>query len=154
MNQALPLRDIQLPDAVSWWPLAMGWWLLLLVMVVSILGGYWVYKKITRKTAVKSAQKILLAIKHTTSDDHLDTLKQLSACIRRVSISLDSRPQAASLIGEEWLSYLDQSMDGMPFTKGVGRYLSDAPYRREAPEELDIEALIDLCELWLKGQKK
>ena len=34
MNQALPLRDIQLPDAVSWWPLAMGWWLLLLVMVV------------------------------------------------------------------------------------------------------------------------
>ena len=95
-----------------------------------------------------------MAIKHTTSDNHLDTLKQLSACIRRVSISLDSRSQAASLIGEEWLSYLDQSMDGMPFTKGVGRYLSDAPYRREAPEELDIEALIDLCGLWLKGQKK
>ena len=25
--QQIPLRDLHLPDAISWWPLAPGWWL-------------------------------------------------------------------------------------------------------------------------------
>ena len=27
----LPLRDLHLPEAVSWWPLALGWWFVLAV---------------------------------------------------------------------------------------------------------------------------
>ncbi|MBV1913365.1 MAG: DUF4381 domain-containing protein, partial [Cycloclasticus sp.] len=83
----------------------------------------------------------------------LETLKQLSACVRRVSISVNSRSEVASLTGKEWLNYLDQSVEGTPFSTGVGQYLSDALYRKKAPEELEIGALIELCEHWLKRQK-
>tara|TARA_B110000003_G_scaffold144431_1_gene145497 strand:- start:1948 stop:2457 length:510 start_codon:yes stop_codon:yes gene_type:complete len=31
------LRDIQLPEPISWWPLALGWWVLI-VLAVGVLG--------------------------------------------------------------------------------------------------------------------
>jgi len=30
------LRDVHLPDAVSWWPLAWGWWVLLILLTLSV----------------------------------------------------------------------------------------------------------------------
>ena len=153
MNEELPLRDIHLPDAITWWPPAIGWWLLLAVIVMALFACWLLYKKLTRKTAVKSATALLLSIKQAENKDPLETLKQLSACVRRVSISVNPRSEVASLTGEEWLKYLDQSVEGAPFSTGVGQYLSDALYRKNAPEELELGALIELCEHWLKGQK-
>ena len=38
MNEnALPLRDLHLPDAIGWWPLAPGWWVILAI-VAAVLG--------------------------------------------------------------------------------------------------------------------
>lgn len=153
MSQELPLRDIHLPDAVTWWPPAMGWWLLLLMIVLFLVGSWLLYKKLTRRTAVKSATALLLNIKQLSNKDELASLKQLSACIRRLSISVNSRSHTASLTGKDWLNYLDQSVEGTPFSAGVGQYLSDAPYRKKAPEDLDLDALIKLCEYWIKEQK-
>jgi ABC-type nickel/cobalt efflux system permease component RcnA len=153
MNEELPLRDIHLPDAITWWPPAIGWWLLLAVIIVAAFGCWLLYKKLTKKTAVKTATALLMSIKQAENTDELETLKQLSACVRRVSISVNSRSEVASLTGKEWLNYLDQSVEGTPFSTGVGQYLSDALYRKKAPEELEIGALIELCEHWLKRQK-
>ena len=30
------LRDIHLPEAVSWWPLAIGWWVLGFLAIIAI----------------------------------------------------------------------------------------------------------------------
>jgi len=32
------LRDIHLPEAVSWWPLAPGWWLLMVLTCLLLVG--------------------------------------------------------------------------------------------------------------------
>ena len=153
MNEQLPLQDIHLPSAISWWPPAIGWWILLLVALLACVAAYYWYKKLTRKTPVKSARALLLNIKQADNADELDTLKQLSAFVRRVSISVNPRADVASLTGKQWLNYLDQSVEGTPFSTGVGQYLSDAQYRKNAPEDLDIEQLIELCERWLKRQQ-
>ena len=153
MDQELPLRDIHLPEAITWWPPAIGWWLLLFVILAALVGGWMLYKKLTRRTAIKTGLEMLLSIKQSEENDQLALLKQLSSCIRRVAMSTDSRAEVASLTGEKWLSYLDQSVEGTPFSSGVGQYLSDAHYRQTAPEGLDSEALINLCESWLKGRK-
>ena len=153
MDQELPLRDIHLPEAITWWPPAIGWWFLLLLIVAAVVAGWLLYKKLTRRTALKTGLGILSSIRHSEENDQLVILKQLSSCIRRVAMSTDSRAEVASLTGEKWLSYLDQSVEGTPFSSGVGQYLSDAHYRQTAPEGLDSEALINLCESWLKGRK-
>ena len=153
MVKDLPLNDIHLPEAVSWWPLAIGWWVLMVVVVVTLVGGYWLYKRLTRKTATKQAKAILLTIRQNASNDVLQTIKELSACLRRVSISVDSREKTAGLVGDAWLSYLDESMEGAPFKKGIGRLLVDAPYQPLIVEEVKVDALIILCETWVARQK-
>ncbi|MDX2426431.1 MAG: DUF4381 domain-containing protein [Cycloclasticus sp.] len=154
MDQSLPLRDIHLPEAVSWWPPAIGWWLLLILIPLSIWSLYWLYKRLTRRTAIKSAKRVLAEIKLNNQHDPLQQLQALSAWLRRVAMSQDSRQQTAALTGDKWLHYLDQSVEGSPFREGVGRVLADAHYRKTAPDNLDLAALTGLCEDWLRGQKR
>lgn len=150
----LPLRDIHLPEAVSWWPLAIGWWLLAFLLPLMAFLLIWLYKYLTRKTAIKTAKKILAGIRQDEKRDNLRKLRDISILIRRVAISLAPRTEAASLTGSAWLTYLDSSLKGAPFSQGIGRCLSDASYRKDAPTELDISQLISLCEDWLKAQAK
>jgi len=153
MDQGLALRDIHLPDAISWWPLAIGWWLLLIIVPLSIYAAWWLFKRLTRKTALSSAKTLLLEIKASSDANDLQKLQQISNWLRRVTISITPREQSAGLTGQAWLEYLDRSVDGQPFSQGLGQCLAEAPFRKTAPEDLDLDALISLCELWLKGQK-
>ncbi len=153
MPQSLPLRDIHLPEAISWWPPAVGWWLLLLLVPLIFFMLWRLYRKITKKTAVKSAKKLLAVIKQDQQTDDAKKLQQLSALLRRVAISIAPRQQCAGLTGDAWLRYLDRSIKGTPFSQGIGRCLADAHYRKKTSGEIDIQALIGLCEQWLRGQK-
>lgn len=152
MFKDLPLKDIHLPEAITWWPLAIGWWLLMAVTIAALVGSYYLYKRLTRKTASKQAKAVLLSIKQRASSDVLQTIKALSACLRRVAISVDSREKTAGLVGNAWLEYLDESMDDTPFKSGVGRLLVDAPYQPLMTEQVDINELITLCETWMSRQ--
>ncbi len=150
----LPLKDIHLPDPISWWPPAIGWWMLALLIPLLIGLVIWLYKKITAKSAIKTANKLLASIKLDKQRDNLLIVSELSALIRRVAISVSPREKAASLTGQQWLSFLDHSMKGSPFTQGIGRLFADAPYRKTPPTESEVSQLIVLCEEWLKAQTK
>lgn len=152
--QQLDLKDIHLPNVIGWWPPAMGWWLLAILIPLVCFSLFWIYKRITRKTAVKTAKKLLLEIKKNTQASDEDKLKQLSALVRRVAMSLSPRQEVASLTGQAWLEYLDYSVDGMPFTQGIGNVLADAQYKKTPVIDLDISSLIKVCENWLNAQKK
>lgn len=154
MEQNLPLRDIHLPDAISWWPPAIGWWLLLVLIPLSIFGLWWSYKRVTRNTAIKSAKRLLITIKNDPTTDNLQKLQQLSTWLRRVIMSIAPDQHNAGLTGHAWLIYLDNNVEGSPFSEGIGQCLTDAQFRQSIPNNLDINALITLCETWLKGQKQ
>lgn len=149
----LPLKNLHLPEAISWFPPAIGWWLVLLLIPVFIVLMYWCYKRLTRNTALKTAKTMLVTIKNSTMDN-TQKIAELSALLRRVAISATSRTQTAGLTGQAWLAFLDSSLKDAPFTTGAGRCLADAPYRQSAPSELEISQLISLCENWLNAQKK
>ncbi|MEQ1484181.1 DUF4381 domain-containing protein [Methyloglobulus sp.] len=153
-SDKLPLRDIHLPEAIGWWPPALGWWLLAILIPLLVALAYWLYKRITRKTAIKAAKKLLLQIKQDQQRDNSQKLKDLSALIRRIAISTTARTECAGLIGENWLEFLDRSVKGSPFTEGAGRLLADAPYRNSQPTEQEISQLTNLCEDWLNAQTK
>ena len=148
----LPLKDIHLPEAIGWWPPAIGWWLLAVLIPLSITLMYWFYKRLTRKTAIKTAKQSLAAIKDNTALDNNQKLRELSMLIRRVAITVNPRAEVASLTGRQWLAFLDSTVSGAPFSEGCGQLLVDAPYRNTSPSEREISQLISLCEDWLKAQ--
>lgn len=150
----LDLKDIHEPVAIGWWPPAIGWWILAVAIPALIILSVWLYKRLTRKTALKTARKILVQIKQDGNADNLQKLCVLSVLVRRVAISVSPRKTAAGLIGRDWLEFLDRSVKGAPFSEGIGRLLADAPYRNTPPTEQEISQLIDLCENWLKAQGK
>ena len=153
-SSQLHLHDIHLPEAIGWWPPALGWWLLAILIPLSIALMFWLYKRITRKTAIKAAKKLLLQIKLDPQRDTSQKLKHLSALIRRVAISTTTRNECAGLTGQQWLAFLDQAMKNSPFTQGVGMLLANAPYQKKPPTEQEISQLISLCEDWLNAQNK
>jgi hypothetical protein len=153
MESSLALRDIHLPEAISWFPPALGWWLLVFLIPLIIFGAWGLFKRLTRYTALKSADKLLATIKVDSDLGDLEKLQQISIWLRRVSISTAVRQQSAGLTGKSWLNYLDNSIQGSPFSQGIGQCLIDVQFRRTAPDDLDINGLIALCESWLKAQK-
>lgn len=150
--EQLPLKDIHLPDSINWWPPAPGWWLLAVLLPLVIAAAVYLFKRLRRRTALKTAGKLLAAIRRNQRPDKLQTLAALSALLRRVAISTAPRADVAGLSGQAWLAYLDASFQDAPFSQGVGRCLADAPYRQTAPDDADLEALFKLCERWLKRQ--
>jgi len=150
----LPLKDIHLPEAIGWWPPAIGWWLLAVLIPLLIAFLYWTYKRLTRRTAIKTARNNLAAIRQNSALDNSKKLHELSMLIRRVAISVNPRTEAASLTGRQWLEFLDKTVKGAPFSEGCGQLLAEAPYRNTPPTDLEISQLISLCEDWLKAQTK
>jgi cbb3-type cytochrome oxidase subunit 3 len=151
---SLPLRDIHLPEAIGWWPPAIGWWILAILIPLLIGLMFWLYRYVTRKTAIKAAKKLLLEIKQDTQRDNSQKLKDLSALIRRTAISTNLRYECAGLTGQQWLEFLDRSVSGTPFTQGIGQLLANAPYQKSPPTEQEITQLTSLCEDWLNAQTK
>jgi len=151
--ESLELRDIHLPDAVGWWPPAPGWWLVALLLPLLVWFIRYLYRRLTRKSAIKQAQ-IMLKNLRRQSNDSRQTLTEISAWLRRVALSTGDRATVAALRGDAWLAYLDKKLPDAPFSQGVGRCLADVHFRPELPADIDIAAVFALCERWLKAQGK
>lgn len=149
----LQLRDIHLPETIDWWPPAMGWWILIILIPLLLVLVFLLYKKLTQRTAIKTAKKILEKIKQDTTTSDEQKLAELSTLLRRTVISVFPRSDAASLTGQDWLEFLDIPLNDQRFSKSVGTILTDSRYQKQKPK-LEITALITLCEDWLKALKK
>ncbi len=150
--EQLPLKDIHLPEPVSFWPPAPGWILLAVLLPLSIALLIYVYNRLKQQTVSKSAAKLLAGIRSESPTDSRQTLVALSALLRRVAISTTGRADVAALNGPAWLAYLDTPFPDAPFSQGKGRCLADAHYRPVPPTETDMDELFKLCERWIKYQ--
>jgi LPXTG-motif cell wall-anchored protein len=148
----LPLRDIHLPEPVSWWPPAPGWWLLSGLLLLAIVSGwYWRRRRERlRWSAINLAREELTDIQQRfqTRNDTVECARRLSILLRRLSISLFPRNETAGLTGDKWLAFLDRPMAEKAFTEGRGRLLVEAPYR-PAVEKAEVETLLSLCREWI-----
>lgn len=153
--EQLPLRDLHLPEAVGWWPLAPGWWMLVALAVAGL--GYLLYKQF-EKWRWNAARRLALRELHRVraefekGADALTLGKELSELVRRGMLAYAPRAEVAGLTGDRWLEWLDQGLDDKPFTQGPGRNLESLPYQRpeSVANEVDVAALIDAVHMRLK----
>lgn len=150
----LALKDIHLPESFSWWPLAIGWWVLLSVLLIFIFIFFLRHKKKKHTLLIVSAKREIdkIQTEFTVNGDKVLLICELSKLLRRVCISLFPRHEIASLTGDSWLQFLDRHDKNKSFSKGVGRVLIDAPYRKFT--DYDEQQLINLVKSWLKESYK
>jgi len=151
----LLLRDIHLPDPVSWWPPASGWWILVGGLICIFTAGIWWWR---RRIAIRNAPATIARVEldrlRATWSEHGDIqrlVSEVSTWLRRAGMSLSSRRQAASLTGDQWRQYLDE-MAGEPiFDDANGRLITETPYQILEPgsDSVDGEHLLALCGRWL-----
>lgn len=158
--ESLPLRDIHLPGSVSWWPPAMGWWLvmgLLLAVVVIVLVFNYV-KKRQQFSRVVLAEFDCITEHYQRHGDAQQLLQELSALMRRITITAFPERQAAGITGEAWLRFLDElageaaaKKASTMFNSPLGRWLISAPYqKRLAPGQQEVQQLLALCQEWIR----
>lgn len=148
MNPAeLGLRDIHLPDPVSWWPFAPGWWLLLIIGAVL---GYLLARRL-RLTRVRRAARRALRTIAGEFQRHRDSKKlvrELSTLLRRVCLTYHPRRDVAHLTGAAWLDVLRRTApDEAAFSDAVGVALAEGPYNPSV--DVDGDRLLDECTRWV-----
>lgn len=146
----IPLRDIHLPEPVSWWPPAPGWWwlagcVLLLALVAAI--AWW---RRRRGRIVRAARTEFRAIsdRYAQTADTAELVRQLSRLARRCALALAPDSHVAAATGTEWqavLAQLTRSGDIEPWLRDT---LVAAPYRRA--NDIDGARLLEAFEHWLQ----
>ncbi len=141
----LPLHDIHLPVPISWWPPALGWWILsgLLLLIPFFIWGLRRFRQRRRMRHIA-----LQKLEKLAGFPETELLTALSRLLRQAAIAHFPQQDCAGLSGQAWLEFLDRPFHDHPFTTGIGSCLSDAPYRPEV--QIDTVALINLCHRWLK----
>ncbi len=154
------LRDIRGLDPVSWFPPAVGWWLIAVAVTVLILALLWWRDQRQRYPLgswQKDAQRRLRALRRRLEEwDSKTVAGELSELLRRIAMARHGREACAGLAGDEWLAWL-QARDPSDFDwNDRGRLLLELPYAPTGtPEHSDaLRQLIDATQRWVFAKKE
>lgn len=107
MNQELPLADIHTPGAISAWPPAYGWWILLAIVIVIIIALIHQWRK---RKAERLAQKLALIELDNINLNDFGAGQQINAILKRAAMHYFERENIASLNGAKWQNFLVNSL--------------------------------------------
>ncbi len=155
------LHEVSLPQAVGFWPLGPGWWLLIFILLWLLLGVFrWRYRQWQRAAYRRQALQEIEACRRACSAGDLSTLQRLPQLLKRVALhSLQlagqSRTQVTALTGAAWWRWLSQTCS-QPAPESVQR-LSELAYapvsQLQTLPAADWQGLLDWCELWVNEHR-
>lgn len=139
------LRDIHLPDAASWWPLAWGYWLVLALCIVAALLWFRRYRALrVRRSSQREFNKVVADFHQ--HEDGLRLARDLSVLMRRVMLSLQPRESVAGLTGDQWVEAVQQLVSKHSLKEVTLETLSSGIYQSAA--HIDTSSLITDCASW------
>ena len=157
MNPAeIPLRDLHLPSAIGWWPLAPGWWVLIAISFAGVL--YLLYRawlafrrNRPRRVALKQLSGVRWHYAYGAEPVRLAT--EVSELLRRTMLAYAPRGEIAGLTGAHWLRWLDRGLDEPLFSDGAGKLLESLPYlnpEQVQEDDVDLRGMLDAVKRRLK----
>lgn len=144
------LRDVHLPEHVSWWPLAVGWWLVIaLVILGTIVGLVYLARKRQRNHYRKAALTELQACFTTWLEDQNigAYLQTANAILKRCVLQFDNHSSAAAQSGLQWLDTLSQFVR-QPLPEDLRSALSSQCYQPNP--QVDVELIHPQIVDWVK----
>ncbi|MDQ6954710.1 MAG: DUF4381 domain-containing protein [Mariprofundaceae bacterium] len=161
------LKDIHLPAPEAWWYMAWGWYLVIGLLLLLLIGLYIALPHIKRwrkknrgKQALKDdVQHTLLAMRtdYAKNHDGLALLGEISIFLRRVCVTVFEQDKHAGLIQDAWLIFLDEQWGSHKPTQcfadePVAGLLKYGAYQPDMDETnlKHVEALLELSGKWVK----
>lgn len=146
------LRDIHLPPEPSWWPPALGWWVLAGLLLLAGLTAIWQWRK-HRRALHQHRQALLeldrLVMQHRGDGDQAALASGLHQLLRRVARKHDAL--AAQQRGEAWR----QTLARMPVDAAtLDRLLALDQQIYRPPSSFDHAAAVTAVRQWLRLAQK
>jgi hypothetical protein len=145
------LNDIRDLDPVSWWPLAPGWWVLIVLALLAAAAVYWRHWTYQRSWQGQTNRAFVALDRQLSGGNAQQIAGALSVLLRRVAMQSFSRTECAGLEGADWLRWLTSKDPGGFDWVARGSLLIEAPYappgRTYSPQSVKI--LIDAAKRWV-----
>lgn len=163
------LRDIHLPKEALNWPPAPGWFILLIIIILAILGIIIFIKRNfpiwqTKRHALqllKNYQK-----QYQKEQNSQKTCALINELLKKTAFFYYERSIVASLKGQDWLSFLNQTMhratinhkiNNMKNLKQnanfnlIAKELLEYPYQNS--QNVELGNLFNITSIWIKNQR-
>ena len=141
-----PLRE---PDLIGWWPLAPGWWLLL---VTVLLGLATLAYFLVRRYRANAYRRRALSQLHVLHEEYLADadasryITRTNALLKSVALRAYPPRQVAANSGEEWLAFLN---NGLQAPERFHDNFATAAYQKVCPE-MDMAQVHRVTRNWIK----
>lgn len=133
------LHDIVVPDPVSWWPPAAGWYILgflalvaaILLLVRAVLN--WRNNRYRREALVELAE-----IRNASRDitQQPGAIARLAELLKRVALAAWPRETVAHLSGRPWIEFLNRTGQRKGLPEDSAEVLCRVAYSRKISEQL------------------
>jgi Domain of unknown function (DUF4381) len=144
-----PLRE---PEAITWWPLSPGWWLLALVVLFAITFLlYTLYRRYQARRYRRLGAAQLRRL-HDSYSQHGNTYEFITAGNALLkSVALEAYPAAkiAACHGNKWVEFLNI---GMPENKRFDPAFAVSIYEKN-PDSIDSDAFHEAANHWIRHHR-
>lgn len=148
VKELAKLKEIALPETISYFPQTLAWYILFGVIASLILFYLWKQYKHYKKNKYRR-----VALTELSKIKSEKTYQGIPELVKRVTLVFSNRNEIASLSGKPWLEFLNKSYNGNGFNSKAGNLFVDLSY--SSPNNIsqyqqdEIETLIDLISEWI-----
>lgn len=158
--QVQGIKEIILPEPVSYTPQTVGWWILF--GVVGLLFTWWAWRRYVTWRRNRYRREALIELAEIEQQlnrklERISALAALSALVKRTAIHAFGRSSVAELSGKVWLEFLDKTGATNDFSLGPGRLLPEFAYsKQEILNEMSnetIDQVLIVVKDWIRRHK-
>ncbi|WP_447592691.1 DUF4381 domain-containing protein [Aquipseudomonas campi] len=161
MNPLDQLHPTIAPAAVSWWPLAPGWWLLAALLPLLLWGLWRLRHYLPRRKKAQASEQVLdplrsaalaelAALSRPYDGQHAGLwLQQLNALLKRLCRVHYPQDNSHTLSGRAWLAFLDNRCPAAGLTRWM--VLVEGGYRGTCTlDDKAIDGLNQAIDTWIR----
>lgn len=152
------LADIHLPEPVSAFPPAPGWWVLAVLLLIAAVIAYRKFSVVNRQrkfreNALAELDRCFQSFANPASSDleigvlKLQFVNSFNTVLRRVALWHFPQDNVAGLGGDEWVAFIQQNGAGDELTEEMIYVLSKGRFQTSI--DVDVEKLYEFGQHWI-----
>jgi len=155
------LADIHLPEPVSYWPPAIGWWVLAALALVLLILLLRKFSRMRRQQkiceyAVAELQRCYDSYSHADpsaiDQSKLNYVNQFNTVVRRVALVHFPQANVASLDGASWVDFIRQKGESSLMTDEIATALQYGRFQTRC--DVDVDAMQVFGQQWIESLYK